>query len=53
MNDYDKAMKINELLEARIDVLCQIELSEGGNKDFWKYELKNLYKTLDELGWKK
>lgn len=53
MNDYDKAMRISELLEVRVDVLCEIELSEYGQKEFWRNELKKVYSELKELGWNK
>jgi hypothetical protein len=49
---YDESYRrIEHLLELRLNVLCEIELSEYGQKEFWRGELRKIYNELKELGW--
>lgn len=51
MSYDDNYRRIEDLLELRINVLCEIELAEYGQKEFWRNELRKIYKELNELGW--
>jgi len=49
---YDESYRrIEHLLELRLNVLCEIELTDYAEKEIWKHELRKIYDELKELGW--
>lgn len=54
MKEYNDTLRIQELLEMRVGVLCEIELAIGvDQKAMWQNELKKIYNELNELGWRR
>ena len=51
MSYDDNYRRIEHLLELRLNVLCEIELTDYAEKEIWKHELRKIYNELKELGW--
>lgn len=44
MSYDDNYRRIEDLLELRLNVLCEIELNDYGQKEFWRNEIVNISK---------